>query len=81
MGSWTPKIIQGGKTDDSPAMDADAEAFLQAFIRAGLEEEKYRHISFLTEETWDSSSPVSHGDLPKAVFGFDEFGSPVIRFT
>lgn len=78
MAKWTPVLIQGGKTDDTPKLDPETDAFLQAFIRAGLEEEQYRHITFMQEEP--RSQTVVSGELPKALFGLDIFGSPVIHF-
>ena len=78
MAKWTPILIQGGKTDDVPSMHPEAEAFLRAFIEAGIQEQAYGHISFMNIEPHGQTAVSS--EIPKATFGMDELGAPVIRF-
>jgi hypothetical protein len=79
MASWTPRIIQGGKTDDVPNISSEADAFLRAFIEAGLREQQYSHISFMSEEA-PRGEVVQNGEIPRVAFGIDQFGAPVIHF-
>lgn len=78
MAKWTPILIQGGKTDDAPALHPEADAFLRAFIEAGIQEQSFGHISFMNVEPRAVTAVTS--EIPKATFGMDEFGAPVIRF-
>lgn len=79
MANWTPRIIQGGKTDDAPSISSEADAILRAFIEAGLREQQYSHVSFMPEER-PRGEMIQNGEIPRVAFGIDHFGAPVIHF-